>query len=179
MIGELFSSLISILTEKGSAMQSNTPEWRMLINEAAYSLIREQAPDELPVYLKTRDRYFADPAGFTAQASSIDRPLGIGPVEVLQTFSTTIFPLLTPILVAIATAVAAALQQEASDHIVAEVRKLFAKPEPILTQAQLDAIAVEIGTVVRARQKQLDLDPTQAQAVSDAIIARLALAKKA
>jgi hypothetical protein len=160
-------------------MQSNTPEWRALINEAAYSLIREQVPDELPLYIKIRDRYFADPAGFIAQASSIDRPLGMGPVEALQTFSVTVFPLLAPILAAIATAVAAALQQEASEQIVAEVRKLFAKPEPILTQAQLDTIAAEIRAVVRVRQKQLGLDPTQAQAVSDAIIVRLALAKKA
>jgi len=160
-------------------MQSNTPEWRALMNEAAYSLIRKQAPDELPLYIKTRDRYFADPAGFTAQASTIDRPLGMGAVEALQTFSVTVFPLLAPMLTAIATAVAAAFQQEATDHIVAEVRKLFAKPEPIFTQAQLDTIAAEISAVVRARQKQLALDPAQAQAVRDAIIARLALAKKA
>jgi len=160
-------------------MQSNTPEWHALMNEAAHSLIREQAPDELPLYVKTRDRYFADPASFTAQAATIDRPLGMGTVEVLQNFSQTIFPLLSPILAALATAVATALQQQATDRIVAEVRKLFAKPEPIFTQAQLETIAAEISAVVKARQQQFNLDPAQAQAVRDAIIARLALAKKA
>ncbi len=92
-------------------MQPNTPEWRGLMNEVAYSLIREQAPGELALYTKTRDRYFADPAGFTVLATTADRPLGMGGVEALQNFSQTVFPLLTPILAAIATAVAAALQQ--------------------------------------------------------------------
>jgi len=159
-------------------MQLDTPEWRALMNEAAYSLIRDRAPDELPLYVKTRDRYFADPAGFTTPPAPVDRPLGMGAVDVLRTFSTTVFPLLSPILAALITSVAAALQQEVSDRVVAEVRKLFAKPEPILTQAQLAAIAAEIGAVVKDQQQRLNLDPAQSQAVHDAIIARLALAKK-
>lgn len=160
-------------------MQINPQDWRVLMNEAAYSLIREQAPEELPLYVKTRDRYFADPAGFTAQVSTIDRPLGLGAVETLQNFSQTIFPLLAPILSSLAAAVAVALQKEAADQIVAEVRKLFAKPEPIFTQAQLETLAAEINAVVKVQQEQFNLDPAQAQAVRDAIIARLALAKKA
>jgi hypothetical protein len=160
-------------------MQSNTPEWRMLMNEAAYSLIREQVPEELPLYVKTRDRYFADPEGFTAQVAPADHPLGMGAIEVLQNFSQTIFPLLPPILAAIGAAVAAALQQQVTDRIVAEVGKIFTKPEPIFTQAQLEAISAEISAVVKDRQQQLNLDRAQAQLIRDAIIARLALAKKA
>ena len=53
-------------------MQTDTQEWRVFMNEAAYSLIREQAPNELPLYVKTRDRYFADPAAFTAQPESAE-----------------------------------------------------------------------------------------------------------
>ena len=106
-------------------------------------------------------------------------PLGWGPVDVLQNFTQTVFPLLPPILTALVTAVSAALQQEATDRIVAEVRKLFAKPEPIFTQAQLETIEAEIKAVVSAKQRQYSLSPAQAQAVRDAIIARLALAKKA
>jgi hypothetical protein len=148
------------------------------MNEAAYSLIRERAPDELALYVKTRDRYFADPTSFVTPAAPVDRPLGMGAVDMLRNFSVTVFPLLSPILLALVTAVAAALQQEVSDQVVAEVRKLFAKPEPIFTQAQLATIDAEVSAVVKAQQQRLNLDPAQSQAVRDAIIARLALAKK-
>ncbi len=149
------------------------------MNEAAYSLIQEQAPDELPLYVRTRDRYFADPTGFTADVAMVDRPLGMGEVAALQTFSQTVFPLLGPILATLFAAVAAALQQEATEQIVARVRRLFGRPEPMFTQAQLETIAAEVTTVIEAQQQQFNLDPTQVQAVKDAVLARLALAKKA
>jgi hypothetical protein len=34
------------------------------MNEAAYAIIRENAPQELALYVNTRDRYFADPDNF-------------------------------------------------------------------------------------------------------------------
>ena len=158
-------------------MQTDTQEWRMFMNEAAYSLIREQAPEELPLYVKTRDSYFADPVAFIAQPESVDRPLGMGAVEMLHTFSQTVFPLLGPLVSAIAAAVATSLQQEVTDAIVEKVRKLFTKPEPAFTQPQLETIAATIRAVVKISQPQLNLDPAQARAVEHALIARLALAK--
>lgn len=158
-------------------MQTDTQEWRVFMNEAAYSLIREQAPDELPLYVKTRDRYFADPAAFTAQAESVDRPLGMGAVELLHTFSQTVFPLLGPLVAALVAAVSVSLQQEATDAVVEKVRKLFTKPEPAFTQSQLETIATTISAVINDTQAQLNLDPAQARAVEHALIARLALAK--
>lgn len=158
-------------------MQTDTPEWRALLNEVAYSLIREQAPEELPLYTRTRDRYFADPSGFTSQPTSVDRPLGMGATELVQLFTTSVFPLLTPVLVAIATSVATSLQQDVTEQIIAKVRSIFAQPEPLFTQAQLEAIEAEVGAVIRSQQKQLKLEPAQAQAVKLAIVARLALAK--
>src|SRR5690348_11746477 len=103
-------------------MQTDTQDWRVFMNDAAYSLIREQAPEELPLYVKTRDRYFADPATFNAQPESVDRPLGMGSVELLHTFSQTVFPLIGPLVSALVAAVAASLQQEATDAIVEKVR---------------------------------------------------------
>lgn len=159
-------------------MQTNTHEWRTLVNEAAYSLIREQASNELPLYVSMRDRYFADPAGFTAAADTVDRPLGIGTVEIVHTFSQAVFPLLASMLPALTTAVAAALQKEVTDQLIDEVRKLFTKPEPIFSQAQLEAISNEISAIVKEQQNQRSLSPAQADAVRNAVIARLALAKK-
>lgn len=159
-------------------MQLDNDTWRMLMNEAAYSLIREHAPNELPLYVRTRDSYFADPESFTASISATDDPMGAGVVEVLQNFSHTVFPLLTPILTALVAAVATALKEEGTTRAVAEVRKLFAKPEPVLTQAQLEDVAAEIRTAIKRQQRQHQLDPALADAVGDAIIARLALAKK-
>jgi hypothetical protein len=158
-------------------MQPDTQEWRVFMNEVAYSLIREQAPDELPLYVRTRDRYFADPAAFTAQPEGVDRPLGMGAVELLHTFSQTVFPLLGPLVSALVAAVSVSLQQEASDAIVEKVRKLFTKPEPAFTQPQLETIAATIRSVIKGQQEQLSLDPAQARAVEHALIARLALAK--
>lgn len=158
-------------------MQTDTQEWRTFMNEAAYSLIREQAPDELPLYVKTRDRYFADPAAFTAQPESVDRPLGMGTVELLHTFSQTIFPLIGPLVSALVAAVSVSLQQEATDAVVEKVRKLFTKPEPAFTQPQLETIAATIRAVIKAQQAQLSLDPAQAKAVENMLVARLALAK--
>jgi hypothetical protein len=158
-------------------MQTDTQEWRVFMNEAAYSLIREHAPNELPLYMKTRDRYFADPAGFTAPAANVDRPLGMGAVELVHTFSQTVFPLIGPLVSAIAAAVATSLQQEVTDAIVEKVRKLFTRPEPAFTQPQLETIATTIRAVIKAQQPQLSLDPAQAKAVEHMLIARLALAK--
>ena len=45
-------------------------------------------------------------------------------------------------------------------------------------QAQLEAISNEIGAIVKEQQKQRSLSPAQADAVRNAVIARLALAKK-
>lgn len=158
-------------------MQTDTQEWRVFMNEAAYSLIREQAPDELPLYVKMRDRYFADPVAFTAQPESVDRPLGMGAVELLHTFSQTVFPLLGPLVTALVAAMSVSLQQEATDAVVEKVRKLFTKPEPAFTQSQLETIAATISAVITIQQPQLNLDPAQAKAVEHALIARLALAK--
>jgi hypothetical protein len=158
-------------------MQTDTQEWRVFMNEAAYSLIREQAPDELPLYVKMRDRYFADPAAFTAPPESVDRPLGMGAVELLHTFSQTVFPLLGPLVAALVASVSVSLQQEATDAVVEKVRKLFTKPEPAFTQPQLETIAATIKAVIKIQQPQLGLDPAQAKAVEHALIARLALAK--
>lgn len=159
-------------------MQLDTETWRILMNEAAYSLIREHAPNELPLYVRTRDSYFSDPESFTAAVSAADDPMGAGAVEMLQSFSQTIFPLLGPALTAILAAVGTTLQAESTARAVAEVRKLFAKPEPILTQAQLEDVAAEIRAAIKRQQRQLQLDAALAEAVGDAIIARLALAKK-
>lgn len=159
-------------------MQIQHEDWRVLVNEAAYSLVREQAPNEIPLYVRTRDRYLADPEGFAAPVVAQDEAMGAGMIEVLQNFSQTLFPLLGPALGAILSAVAAAIATEAPERAVAAVRKLFAKPEPILTQEQLAAVAAEIKLVAARQQQRYNLDPAQTQAVVDAIIARLALAKK-
>ncbi len=159
-------------------MQVDSQEWRALINEAAYGLIREQAPNELPLYVTTRDRYFADPEGFTRPAPVSDEPLGAGEIEALQSFSQTVFPLLAPALGAMLTALGAALQEGVTEKLVAMVRKLFAKPEPILTQEQLEKVAAEVRAALRAERDRLGLDKERSRDVENAIIARLALAKK-
>jgi hypothetical protein len=164
---------------KEEAMQIESHEWRALINEAAYGLIREQAPNEIPLYVSTRDRYFADPEAFTERVAPSDEPLGAGELEALQNFSQTVFPLLAPALGAMLTAIGAALQERATEKLVAMARKLFAKPEPILTQEQLEKVAAEVRAAIRAERDRLGLDSERSRDVENAIIARLALAKKA
>lgn len=79
-------------------MLTDTQEGRQLINEVAFRLIKEKAPQELPLYVDTRNKYFADPEKFSQPSEGEDEPAGAGEIIAVSTFTKIVFPIITPIL---------------------------------------------------------------------------------
>jgi hypothetical protein len=151
-----------------------------LLNEAAYRLVSELAPEEIPVYVDIRNQYFANPEEFIQSSTGDDEVLGIGEVVAVKTITKVVLPLLTPILNYLLDVVTETAQEELGDEAAAWIKRLFTPdqpPQPIFEQAELEIIAATIQDLASSEADRLGLDAHQAQTVSDAVIARLALAK--
>ncbi len=162
-------------------MLIDTQTGKVLLNEVAYRIISDQAPEELPIYVETRDKYLSDPDSFTQSSRSKDEVLGIGEVVVVTTFTKVVFPIISPILQFLLEKFTEAFQAELGEEAVSWVKKLFDPqpvPQPIFTQSELEVIAFTIQDIAAKEAKRLGLEEHQARTVSDAVIARLALAKK-
>jgi hypothetical protein len=167
-------------------MLTDTPEGRTLLNEAAYAIVRQEAPEELPLYVSLRDRYLADPESLTGVSMPQDEALGFGSAVALQTLTQVLFPLLAPILLHIVTQAAAALQDEGGKRAAEWVRGWFsassdapevqASPEPLFTQAQLHLIRIEIAQIAEREGGRLGVGKYRIARIQDALLARLALA---
>jgi hypothetical protein len=154
---------------------------RILLNEAAYRLISENAPEELPIYVETRDHYLANPEGFTQQKVDEDEVLGIGEVAAVKTFTKVVFPIIGPMLEYLVEKVTEAFQEELGEEAVEWVRGLFSpkvQPQPIFSQYELDVIVATIDNIANTEAKRLGLEANQVLTVRDAVITKLVLAKK-
>lgn len=160
-------------------MLTDTQEGKVLINEAAYQIIAISAPQELPLYVTTRDKYFANPEKFVETVEAEDEELGFGATVVVQTLTQAVFPILTPVLAFVLEKATEALQKEGGERAADWVSSLFkdTKPKPVFTQAQLEVIASTIQQIAETEAVRLGLETSQARTVSDSVIARLALAK--
>jgi hypothetical protein len=166
-------------------MLADTREGRLLLNEAAYAIVRQEAPDELPVYVSLRNRYLADPEGFAGGAQPQDEALGFGNAADLQAFTQVVFPLLAPMLLHIVTQAALALQDEGGKQAAEWVRGLFrdpdhatapqTAPQPLFSQAQLDVIKHEVEQIAEREGRLRGFSKRKIARVNDALIARLAL----
>ena len=156
-------------------------EQKVLLNEAAYRLVSEIAPEEIPIYVEVRNEYFADPEGFVRPSQGDDEVLGIGEVIAIKTITKIVFPILNPILSYLLNAVTETVQEELGEEASNWIKTLFTPeqpPQPIFDQAELEVIAATINEIATTEAARLGLEPQQAQTVSDAVIARLALAKQ-
>lgn len=160
-------------------MLTDTREGKVLINDVAYQIIANNAPHELPLYVTSRDQYFADPEKFAQTVEAEDEELGFGATVIVQTLTQAVFPILTPILSFILGKATEALQEEGGERAADWVSSLFkdTTPKPVFTQAQLEVIASTIQNIAETEAERLGLERSQAQTVGDAVIARLALAK--
>ena len=78
-------------------------------------------------------------------------------------------------------AVTETVKDEVGEEASTWVKNLFTPdqpPQPIFNQAELEVIAATIRDIAATEADRLRLDPQQASTVSDAVIARLALAKQ-
>ena len=167
-------------------MLTDTDEGRLLLNEAAYAIVHQEAPDELPLYVSLRDRYFADPESFAEAGMPQNEALGFGSAVALQTLTQALFPLLAPMLLHIVAQAAAALQDEGGKRAAEWVRGWFRAssdapeaqtvPEPLFTQAQLNLIRLEIAQIAEQEGGRLGIGKRRIARIRDALLARLALA---
>jgi len=165
-------------------MPSDTKDERLLINQAAYMIIGENAPQELPLYVNTRDRYFANPGDFLKPQESQDETLGFGGGATISTFSQVVFPVLAPILALLVNEAAKAFGKDAGAKTVSWVGSLFGKKEanekpealPMFSPKQLAVIEQQINTIAENETRRLGLKKAKVMIVRDAVIAKLALA---
>lgn len=157
----------------------STQDGRVLINEAAYNIISEAAPQELPLYVEYRNRYLSGPDEFVRPPESQDEALGFGAGVPVDTFSQVVFPILTPLLSVLVTEAAKSLGEGAGKQAVNWVRGLFdnaeAEQPAIFTAAHLAKIYQEFDTITKEETDRLGVDVHEAKAIRDALVARLAV----
>jgi hypothetical protein len=168
-------------------MLTDTREGKELVNEVAFRIVKEHAPDERPLYVKTRDEYFAAPDQFFKSRQSkeyVETPLDMGEIIILRTLAEAVFPVVVSVLSYIAIEVGKALtgkaSEELSERAVQWTKRLFVEPEkkPLFTQEQLEEIAKTIQEIAQSEARVQGIEMVKAMTVSDSVIARLALAKK-
>lgn len=158
---------------------TDTTEGKALLNEVAYRLISEQAPDELPLYVAARDSFFADPVAFSRPPRGADHPMAaVGP-DWAQTVTVVALPVLAAVLPIILARAGAALQAQ-SERLLDWAKELLASKAPssppVLDQVALDEVDRVIGEVIT------DILPPSArskgEAVRNAVMRKLALARR-
>jgi hypothetical protein len=166
---------------------TDTREGRELVNEVAFRIMKEYAPEEKPLYVKTRDEYFADPNQFLKSrkpTEHVETPLDMGEIIVLGTLAEAVFPVVVSVLSYIAIEVGKALTGKASEELSKEAvqwtKGLFVEPKkkPLFTQEQLEEIAKTIQEIAQSEARIQGIEMVKATTVSDSVIARLTLAKK-
>jgi hypothetical protein len=162
-------------TQNGNVLDSQ--EGRQLLNEAAYALVREEAPAELPLYVSTRDRYMVDPEHFLTPPDSKDEALDFGVDVTVDSFTQVVFPVLTPILTYVVNEVAKVVKEQAGKSAAKQVKQLLSDSEPqaLFTQDQLSIINEEISHIADAEARRMGLKKSEVLIVRDAVIRRLAL----
>lgn len=165
-------------------MLTDTQEGRGLINEVAYRIVSENAPNERPLYVGIRDKYFADPEQLFKPSESVKNPLDMGEIIVLGTLTEVILPVVVSILSYVAIEVGKALTGKVSGELSQEAvqwtKSLFSEPikKPLFTQEQLEVIARTIQDITQSEARVQGIELIKVTPVSDSVIARLALAKK-
>ena len=158
-------------------MLSDSQDGRTLINEAAYAVIHEKAPNELIFYVDIRDRYLNDPEHFLAPPEAEDEPLAFGPGIPLDTISQVVFPILTPLLTLLVNEAIKAMGKDMGTEAITWVRSLFNKtPPPVkpdFTQQQLAAIMKACDAIAESEARRLNLKKSEVKMVRDALVARL------
>lgn len=160
-------------------MLIETESGRYLINEFAYQMITEYAPQEIPLYVDMRDQYFADPDKYAQPTQAQDEALAFGSIQAVETFSFFVFPIITQILTHIINEAQNALKDEVGNKAVQWVRSLVnsqERPKPIFSHNQLATIEEEIDNIINSESKRLGIRKKQAYAIKNAVITRLALA---
>ena len=148
--------------------------------DVARDLVRELAPEEIPLFRANSEAYFKNPQEVLKEHTGEDEMLGFGTGEVIS--------LLTPVALAVSVEVVKFVAEEAKKSFKAEgsstindlVKSMFKKfrpaeekkekpPETQLTLEQLK----EVHKIAFAKGRQLKLSELRANRLADALVAEL------
>ncbi|MFB9902927.1 hypothetical protein [Allokutzneria oryzae] len=147
---------------------------REFVTTLARDVVAARAPEELPFFAATSAAYFRDPRRALAGRTRSDEVLGSG--------LDTAVALLSPVALAVATAVYETLTQKTGELVVERGGRLLGrlgrklrrkKQEPPLVEAPAELSDEEIGQVRAAVEKRgaaLGLSPDQVELLADAVV---------
>jgi hypothetical protein len=150
-------------------------EAQPVVVDLAGLVLRSVAPEELLLLPETAAEFFADPRA-TLTAQDRDEPLGFG-IDVA---------LLTPAVLAVASAAVQALWDMVSSGVAEAVRPnltdrirllLRIRPEPV-TVSLTPAQAAQVHDVARRQALAVGLDDSRALMLADAVIGSLVVARQ-
>jgi hypothetical protein len=147
--------------------------------DVARALIREEAPQEIPIFKANSEAYFKNPARVLAQQTpGKEDMLGFGVAEATTFLTPVVLAVMGEVVTFLIAEVKKAFEKEGSSRIEQTVRNLFRKlrgpeekPAVTLTQDQLR----EVHKRAFAKALMLKLSDARARQLADAIVSDLVL----
>jgi hypothetical protein len=180
------SSEISSGAAASAAVGQLSPEDEHdLVAALARDVVASAAPEELPLFRRTSEAYFADPSGIVSKAESKDEALGFGVEQAVILVTPAALAVATSVVQFLSNEVGGALKEEVGPRIKDVVEGLFRRGDdtvkgdeakhaeksepPPLTKEQLDEVYRVANTVARRL-----LPADKASTLADAVVGRLA-----
>lgn len=150
----------------------------VLIVEVARGVVRQVAPQEMPLFRANSDRYLKDPQQALRGAHGADNLLGFGAGVDVTLLTPIVLTVVSEVMKVLVTEVAKSAGHEAAPIIQEQVRRLFsrfrsAEPQPTdlppLTHLQL----AHIRTIAYDTACRLQISPDQASLLADSTVGNL------
>ncbi len=142
-----------------------------IIADVAREVIRQTAPEELPLFRSTSTTYFQNPERVRKEEKNRDEALSFGAGEAVILLTPYVLQVMTEVVKFVAGEVQKSLATESASLISDIVKKLFKRVRPEendlapLTAAQL----AQVRTVAYEKARKLKLPDGQANLLADAI----------
>jgi hypothetical protein len=179
------SEISNEAARSASAGLLSTQDEHDLVAALARDAVASTAPEELPLFRRTSEAYFADPADVLSKAEAKDEALGFGVEQAVILVTPAALAVATSVVQFLSNEVGGALKEQVAPRIKDLVEGLFRrddappdgdktekakKPEPPpLTKEQLDEVYRVANTVARRL-----LPADRASTLADAVVGRLA-----
>jgi hypothetical protein len=155
-----------------------------LVAELARAVVRDVAPQEMPLYRANSEAYFKDPEKALRGASSGDQMLGFGAGIDVTLLTPIVLAIMSEVVKYLATEVVQSAKRQGSGVIDEQVKRLFNRfrtaPASTASAAASEAPApLTVDQLARVRSiafdtaRRLKLPPDQAQLLADSTVGGL------
>ena len=154
-------------------------ENNQLIAVVARDIVAQAAPQELPLFRMTSEKYFKNPDKALKNKAGKDEILGFGTAEMVSFLSPIVLTVVTEVVTFLTLEVKQAIADKSASLITDQVKKLFKKFHPEAEKEKSDPSPltreqiVRVHKLARERFLQLKLSETQANRLADALAASL------